>query len=71
MNGFDLKIMRIRAGLRQYEVAAKVDLTAPRLCEIEAGRRKASDELLDRIARAIERTMKAKQLLAALEKDIQ
>jgi len=71
MNGFDLKIMRIRAGLRQYDVAAKAGITPPRLCEIEAGRLKPSDQLLDRIIKAIERMSKAKDLLAALEKDIQ
>lgn len=71
MNGFDLKIMRIRAGLRQYEVATKVGILPSRLCEIEAGRRKVSGELSDRIVKAIERTLKAKDLLAALEKDIQ
>jgi len=71
MNGFDLKIMRIRAGLRQYDVAAKVGIAPPRLCEIEAGRRKVPGELSNRIAKAIERTSEAKELLAALEKDIQ
>ena len=53
MNGLQLKIMRIEAGLRQYEVAAKVGITPPKLCEIEAGRRKPSDELLKRILQAI------------------
>jgi len=53
MKGLELKITRIKAGLRQYEVAAKVGIPATKLCEIEAGRRKPSDELLQRILKAI------------------
>jgi transcriptional regulator with XRE-family HTH domain len=51
--GVELKIARIRAGLRQYEVAARVGILANRLSEIEAGRRRPSPELLDRILRVI------------------
>jgi len=53
MKGLELKVSRIKAGLRQYEVAAKVGIPATKLCEIEAGRRKPSDELLKRILKAI------------------
>lgn len=53
MKGIELKISRIKAGLRQYEVAAKVGIPATKLCEIETGRRKPSDELLERILQAI------------------
>lgn len=53
MKGLKLKILRIEAGLRQYEVAAKVGIPATKLCEIEAGRRKPSDELLARILQVI------------------
>ena len=53
MKGLELKITRIKAGLRQYEVAARVGIPATKLCEIEAGRRKASDELFKRILQAI------------------
>lgn len=53
MKGLELKIARIRVGLRQYEVAAKVGITATKLCEIEAGRSKASDELFMRILQVI------------------
>jgi transcriptional regulator with XRE-family HTH domain len=51
--GVELKIARIRAGLRQYEVAASVGILPNRLSEIEAGRRRPSPELLDRILRVI------------------
>ena len=51
--GVELKIARIRAGLRQYEVAARVGILPNRLSEIEAGRRRPSPELLERILRVI------------------
>ena len=53
MKGLRLKILRIEAGLRQYEVAAKVGIPATKLCEIEAGRRQPSNDLLERILRVI------------------
>jgi len=53
VKGLQLKITRIKAGLRQYEVAAKVGIPATKLCEIEADRRKSSDELVKRILQAI------------------
>lgn len=49
----DLKIARIKAGLKQYEVAAKVGIGATQLCEIEKGRRELSPELLRRILQVI------------------
>ena len=51
--GVELKIARIRAGLRQYEVATMVGILPNRLSEIEAGRRRPSPELLDHILRVI------------------
>jgi transcriptional regulator with XRE-family HTH domain len=51
--GMEIKIVRIRAGLRQYELAKSVGIPPSRLCEIEAGRRRASAELLEHIFRVI------------------
>jgi transcriptional regulator with XRE-family HTH domain len=51
--GVELKIARIRAGLRQYQVAARVGILPNKLSEIEAGRRRPSPELLERILRVI------------------
>jgi transcriptional regulator with XRE-family HTH domain len=51
--GVEIKIARIRAGLRQYEVATSVGILPNRLSEIEAGRRRPSPELLERILRVI------------------
>jgi transcriptional regulator with XRE-family HTH domain len=52
--GVEIKIARIRAGLRQYEVATSVGILPNRLSEIEAGRRRPSPELLERILQVIE-----------------
>ena len=51
--GVEIKIARIRAGLRQYEVATSVGILPNRLSEIEAGRRRPSPELLKRILQII------------------
>ena len=51
--GVEIKIARIRAGLRQYEVATSVGILPNRLSEIEAGRRRPSPELLQRILQVI------------------
>ena len=48
-DGLELKIARIRAGLRQYELAARVGITQTKLSEIECGRVQPSRELLQRI----------------------
>lgn len=53
MKGIKLKMLRIEAGLRQYEVAAKVGISATKLCEIEADRREPSNDLLQRILQVI------------------
>jgi transcriptional regulator with XRE-family HTH domain len=52
--GIEIKVARIRAGLRQYEVAASVGILPNRLSEIEAGRRRPSPQLLQRIFEAIQ-----------------
>jgi len=53
MKGLELKILRIQAGLRQYQVAAQADIPATKLCEIEGDRRQPSPELLQRILEVI------------------
>lgn len=51
--GLELKIARLRAGLKQYELAAKVGIAPTQLCEIEAGRHELPPELLERILKVI------------------
>ncbi|MCP4611905.1 MAG: helix-turn-helix transcriptional regulator [Planctomycetes bacterium] len=54
MNPMNLKIKRIKLGLRQYKVAADVGIAPCRLSEIETGRREPSPELLARILKVLE-----------------
>lgn len=51
--GLDIKIARIRAGLRQYEVAKSIGILPSRLSEIEAGRRQPSPELLEQLLQVL------------------
>lgn len=51
--GLEIKVARIRAGLRQYQVAMSVGILPNRLSEIEAGRRRPSADLLERILQVI------------------
>ena len=53
--GLELKIARLRAGLKQYELAAKVGIAPTQLSEIETGRRELPPELLEQILRVIKR----------------
>jgi transcriptional regulator with XRE-family HTH domain len=53
MEAIELKIKRLRSGLKQYELAAKLGISPTQLCEIELGRRKPSPELLQHILEII------------------
>jgi len=49
LNGVELRIRRIRLGMHQYELAARLGILPARLCEIEHGRRALSLELAKKI----------------------
>ena len=49
VKGIDIKIMRLRAGIRQYQLAARLGIHPSKLSEIESGRRQPSDELLQQL----------------------
>ena len=53
MNGLDLKIERVRRGLRQYRVAAALGITSTTLSQIENGQRIVPQERLEEFARVI------------------
>jgi predicted transcriptional regulator len=61
MDALELKIARIRAGLLQYQLAARVWITQTKLSEIECGRLQPNSELLQRILQAIEEEQGAKE----------
>ena len=60
VNGIELKIARIRAGYRQYEVAAQLGIHPCQLSEIESGRRKPSAEILQRLLQILSQINSAK-----------
>lgn len=39
MDGFDLKVMRLRAGMTQWRAAQAIQIAPQELCHIERGRR--------------------------------
>ena len=60
IDGLEIKIARIRVGLRQYELAARLGITQVRLSEIECGRRRLTPELSQHIMEALEEAQGAK-----------
>jgi transcriptional regulator with XRE-family HTH domain len=61
MHGVELKIARIRVGLKQYELAARVGITQTKLSEIECGRLQPSPELLQRLLENVEELRSGKK----------
>ena len=62
-NGLEIKITRIRSGLKQYELAAKLGINQARLSEIETGRREATPELAQKIIEVIKEGKKCRVLM--------
>jgi len=60
LDAIELKILRMKAGLRQYEVAARLGITQTKLSGIECGRVRPSAELLERILEVLEVEQRAK-----------
>lgn len=60
MQSIDIKIARIKAGLKQYEVAAQLGMPQTTLSEIELGKREVSHELSMHIVATITRLQQAK-----------
>ena len=47
MNGLELKIRRIRAGLTQYDLAQEAGIHPSRLSEMETGKRPVAEAVTD------------------------
>ncbi len=56
MDGIEIKIARIRAGVRAYELAHRVGLSESALSRIETGRKQPTTEELARITEALKAT---------------
>ena len=52
-SGLEIKIGRLKARLKQYELAARLGISTTKLCEIETGRRQPSPELVQQIERVL------------------
>ena len=51
--GLEIKIARLRAGLKQYQLAARLGISSTQLCEIELGRKVLSPELARQITQIL------------------
>ena len=69
MDPLELKLMRIRLGLRQYQVAAQIGIAPCRLSEIETGRRQPSPELEARILSVLQQSARLETDLESAGKD--
>ena len=50
MNGMDLKLKRVQAGLTQYELGRLADLHAARISEMERGQRPIIDAVVNALS---------------------
>lgn len=55
VNGLYIKIARLKAGLRQYDLAARLGIPPSRLSEIESGRRKPAPEIIRQILKILDK----------------
>ncbi len=53
LTGLEIKVARLQAGLKAYELASKVGINADMMSKIEIGRLVPKEELLNRIVAAI------------------
>lgn len=61
MNRFEIVALRLRAGLRQYQLAALLGVTQTALCDLERGRRSITQDDERRIRQAITHAQEASQ----------
>ena len=60
MNGLEVREMRLKAGLKQYELAARLHITQTVLSEIELGKRPLTTEMETRILSSLQRDVESK-----------
>lgn len=53
MDRFELVILRLKAGLKQWELAQLLGICQANLCAMERGRRHITDEMAKRIKQVI------------------
>ncbi|MGE5391117.1 MAG: helix-turn-helix domain-containing protein [Deltaproteobacteria bacterium] len=52
MDNIDIKIMRIKAGLKGYELAGMAGITPDKMSKIETGRENPSNQVLEALTKA-------------------
>jgi ribosome-binding protein aMBF1 (putative translation factor) len=52
-DGFDVLVARRKAGLKQYQLAARLGVSHTVVCDIERGRRSVSPEMAERLREAL------------------
>lgn len=55
MNGLEIKIKRLKSGLKGYELARQVGITPDKMSQFESGRAVPSADMLAHILRVIDR----------------
>lgn len=60
MDGFQLVILRLKAQLKQYQLAQLLNIPPTIVCDLEKGRRKITPELEKQIRQAISKAQNAK-----------
>ena len=50
MDGLDLRLMRVRAGITQYELAKRSGIHPARISEMERGQRPITDVVVDALS---------------------
>lgn len=58
MDRYDLILMRLKIGLKQYELAQLLGVPATIVCDLERGRRPITPEIEKQIAEAISKAKK-------------
>lgn len=54
VKGLDIKIARLKAGMRQYDLAARLGIPPSRLSEIESGRRNPAPEIVQQLFKILD-----------------
>jgi len=62
MDRFDLILLRLKAGLKQYELANLLGVPGTIICDLERGRRKITPEIEERIREAINQVANQKAM---------
>lgn len=60
MDGFQLVILRLKANLKQYQLAQLLNIPPTIICDLEKGRREITPEVEKRIRQAISQAQNAR-----------